>query len=220
MATKASQQVNEDGNQSTTCKNGEDSLTEFLSMLRPFCEGEKGRNLRTIIERNKHLEKEIIDLRTTQRVNLNAMKDQEADRNRIQATLEGNLKTEKKRVVEALREAEDANKLRAEILENEKQIQGLIKAKKNLESTHGSEVAKKEELQDRVQKIGEEKKALLDKLKKQKDEHDTTIKNLNNVKESLSTIRKFLVPLKDLNEIRKSTMFVVSLEQNSRRKIG
>lgn len=211
--------MNGDEDQSITRQKGEESLTKFLSILRPFCGGEGGQNITTIIERNKNLEEEVNDLCAAQRTNLNLMKDQEADLKRIQATLEESLKMEKMRVAEALREAEDAKELRDQIKDSEKQIQGLIKAKKTVEVNHSAEVSKKNQLQDKVQQIGEEKKALLDKLQKQSVEHEKTVNKLESVKTSLSTVRNFLVPLEGLNETRKSTMFVFLYQPNTTRKI-
>lgn len=67
------------GRQAPTPLKGEELVTELIVLLRPFCEGESGKSLQSMIQGHDTLQSELSDLRTTYNTNLRTLTQQQVD---------------------------------------------------------------------------------------------------------------------------------------------
>ncbi|KAF1733558.1 hypothetical protein CRV24_007462 [Beauveria bassiana] len=63
-------------------------------------------------------------------------------------------------------------------------------------------------MQVRMEGMGNKNNALKDELQVLKQQHDANLEELNNVQESLTTVRSFLVPLRALDETGRVTISI------------
>ncbi|KAM3449802.1 hypothetical protein NHJ6243_009914 [Beauveria neobassiana] len=221
MSTQTSRQDLKKGKQSSTPPTGEDSFNELFNILRPFFEGEHGQNLRTILEGNKTLTEEVNDLRTAYKTNLQALAQQQIAWDAERARLQKELESERARFEQSLSEKQDADaklnaeryntdNLRQQIRNNEKNIKSLIDARKLVEGDATKLRGEKDVLLVQLESTGKKNNALQEELEKKKWQYDANASILTDAKESLATVRSFLVPLHGLDDATRASMFVIS----------
>ncbi|EJP62006.1 putative MEI5 protein [Beauveria bassiana ARSEF 2860] len=196
---------------------GEELVTELIYLMHPFCEGKNGKSLKAMIQGHETLKAELGDLRTAYNTNLRALAQQQIEWDTERSSLQEGVEAERTRLKQSLSDQKDAgaklnaerekaDSLRRQIQDNEQKIKALIEGKKHAEATATKLRGEKETLQTRMEGMGYKNNALKDELEKSKQQHDADLETLNNVQESLTTVRSFLVPLRALDETGRATI--------------
>ncbi|KAM3475778.1 hypothetical protein MY8738_007254 [Beauveria namnaoensis] len=170
-----------------------------------------------MIQGHETLKAELSDLRTAYNTNLRALAQQQIDWDAERSCLQEGVQAERARLKQSLSdqknagakldtEREKADSLRRQIQDNEQKIKALIEAKKHAEGTATKLRGEKEAMQVRMEGMGNKNNALKDELQVLKQQHDANLEELNNVQESLTTVRSFLVPLRALDETGRVTI--------------
>ncbi|KAH8719835.1 hypothetical protein HC256_000253 [Beauveria bassiana] len=196
---------------------GEELVTELIYLMRPFCEGGNGKSLKAMIQGHETLKAELSDLRTAYNTNLRALAQQQIEWDTERSSLQEDVEAERARLKQSLSDQKDAgaklnaerekaDSLRRQIQDNEQKVKALIEAKKHAEGTATKLRGEKEAMQVRMEGMGNKNNALKDELQKSKQQHDANLEELNNVQESLTTVRSFLIPLRALDETGRATI--------------
>ncbi|KAH8712347.1 hypothetical protein HC256_005545 [Beauveria bassiana] len=166
-----------------------------------------------MIQGHETLKAELSNLRTAYNTNLRALAQQQIDWDTERSCLQEGVQAERARLKQSLSDQKDAGaKLDTErekadsLRHNEQKIKALIEAKKHAEGTATKLRGEKEAMQVRMEGMGNKNNALKDELQVLKQQHDANLEELNNVQESLTTVRSFLVPLRALDETGRVTM--------------
>lgn len=221
MPTQSLRQEPGTGRQAPVPPNGEELVTELINLLRPFCEGESGKSLQSMIQGHDTLQSELSDLRTAYNTNLRTLTQQQVDWDTERSNLQEAVKAEKARLEQSLSDQKDASTkldtergnadgLRRQIQDNERKIKALIDAKKNADGSATKFRGEKETMQARMEAMGKKNTELKDELQQSSQRYDASVKTLNDVQESLTTVRSFLVPLQGLDDAIRTAMSVLS----------
>lgn len=208
------------GSQTPAPPNGEELVTELIQLLRPFCEGESGKSLQSMLQSHDTLQAELSEARTAYNANLRTLTQQQIDWDTERSSLQEAVRTEKARLEQSLSdqttastkldtERAHADSLRRQIQENERKIKALIDAKKNAEGSVTKLRSEKETMQARMEAMGQKNSELNDELRQSSQRYEASIKTLNGVQESLTTVRSFLVPLQGLDDTKRTAMSVL-----------
>lgn len=221
MATQSLGEEPGSGRQAPTLSKGEELVTELILLLRPFCEGESGKSLQSMIQGHDALVQELSDVRTSYNTILRTLTQRQVDWDTERSSLQEAVKAERARLEQSLSDQKDASAkldtergnadgLRRQIQDNERTIKALIDAKKNAEGSATKFRGEKETMQARMESMGKKITKLKDEVQQSSQRYDASVKMLNDVQESLTTVRSFLVPLQGIDDAKRTTMSVLS----------
>ncbi|KAJ6785610.1 hypothetical protein PWT90_00483 [Aphanocladium album] len=217
MSIQSLKQGTGSGKPTTTPPNGEELFTELIQFLRPFCENESGKSLKSILQGHNALSEEVSDLRTAYSINLRTLTQREKEWDTERSSLQKAVKSEKERLEQSLSDQEAAStkldtergtaeSLRHQIQDNEQKIKALIAAKKNAEGAASKLRSEKETMQVSMEAMSKKNNELEDKLQQSSKRYDASVKSLNDVQETLTTVQSFLVPLQGLVDAKRTAL--------------
>lgn len=220
MSTQPTQEPGP-GRQVPNPPNSEELVTELIHLLRPFCEGESGKSLKSMLQNHDNLKAELSDLRTAFNTNLRAMTQQQMDWDAERSSLQEAAKAEKARLEKSLIDLKDAgtkfdnersnaDSLRHQIQDNKRKIKALINAKKSAEGSASKVRSEKETMQARMESMAKRNTELEDELHQSSQRYDASVTMLNDIQQSLTTVRSFLLPLQALDDAKRAALCVQS----------
>lgn len=221
MPSQSLKQAPETGSQTAAPPNGEEILTQLIQLLHPFCEGKNGKSLQSIIRGHDTLQAELSDLHTAYNTNVRMLAQRQIDWDAERSSLQEAVKAEKARFEQSLSNQKDAStklenerahaeSLRRQIQDNERQIKGLIDAKKTAEGSATKLRSETDTMQARMKEMGQKNSELKDELQQASQRYEAGIEKLNGVQQSLTTVRSFLVQLQGLDDTKRTAMSVLS----------